>query len=93
MNIERHYVPFIQRPIYALLQLQQLKRNVNLQVLLERLKRAAAQKTALLDKLERARDENDDLKFQVQSMPLMPQCHNATRFAASTQKTILFMKK
>lgn len=36
-----------------------------LQVLSERFRRAAAQRTLLLERLERARDMNDDLKFRV----------------------------
>ncbi|KAJ0175768.1 hypothetical protein K1T71_008927 [Dendrolimus kikuchii] len=48
------------------LQRQLLISTVQNQVLCERLKLAAAQRTILLEKLERARDVNEDLKFRLE---------------------------
>ncbi|KAL0831507.1 hypothetical protein ABMA28_002302 [Loxostege sticticalis] len=48
------------------LQRQLLTSTVQNQVLIDRLKRAAAQRTLLLERLERARDLNEDLKFRLE---------------------------
>ncbi|XP_045768636.1 actin cytoskeleton-regulatory complex protein PAN1 isoform X2 [Maniola jurtina] len=48
------------------LQRQLLISTVQNQVLSSQLRRAAAQRTALLEKLERARDLNEDLKFRLE---------------------------
>ncbi|XP_052739334.1 uncharacterized protein LOC112047276 isoform X2 [Bicyclus anynana] len=48
------------------LQRQLLISTVQNQVLSSKLRRAAAHRTLLLEKLERARDQNDDLKFRLE---------------------------
>ncbi|XP_075974937.1 javelin-like isoform X2 [Anticarsia gemmatalis] len=48
------------------LQRQLLTSTVQNQVLSERLRRAAAQRTMMLERLERARDLNEDLKFRLE---------------------------
>ncbi|KAJ8721337.1 hypothetical protein PYW07_002112 [Mythimna separata] len=48
------------------LQRQLLTSTVQNQVLSDRLRRAAAQRTMLLERLERARDFNEDLKFRLE---------------------------
>ncbi|XP_028164903.1 uncharacterized protein LOC114356022 isoform X2 [Ostrinia furnacalis] len=48
------------------LQRQLLTSTVQNQVLVDRLKRAAAHRTVLLERLERARDLNEDLKFRLE---------------------------